>query len=257
LTPPDIDFRELVLGVAAALFAFGGWHMVTYSAGETRDAAKTIPRALLIGCLIVTACYIALNAAYLYLLPLDRVTSSTRVAADAARTVAGDKGAATISALVILSALGVLNGVILAGPRMYLAMARDGLAFRWVGAVHPRFRTPYMAILLQAIWSSVLVATGTYRALFTRVVFTEWLFFALMAFGLLRWRHRTKTKRSPIHVAIPLLFIGASVLVAAISIAADPVLAATGLLMVMVGLPVYSLWLRPENKPTHEDHRLS
>ena len=130
----------------AALFAFGGWHMVTYTAGETRDPVRTIPRALLIGTLTVTACYVALNAAYLYLLPLDRVIASTRVAADAAQAVAGPRGASLISALVILSAIGVLNGVILAGPRTYYAMAKEGLAFRWLGSLRH-------AIVLQAVWS--------------------------------------------------------------------------------------------------------
>jgi basic amino acid/polyamine antiporter, APA family len=177
-TASGAGFREFVLGVSAALFAFGGWHMVTYTAGETVDPRKTIPKALLTGVAIVTVCYLALNAAYLYLLPLARVTASTRVAADAAFAVAGARGAALISALVILSAVGVLNGVILAGPRTYFAMAEEGLAFGWLASIHPRFRTPYWAILLQAVWSCVLVATGTYRALFTRVVYTEWLFFA-------------------------------------------------------------------------------
>jgi len=165
-------FREFVLGVSAALFAFGGWHMVTYTAGETRDPRKTIPKALLIGVAIVTVCYLALNATYLYLLPLARVTASTRVAADAAFAVAGARGAAVISALVILSAVGVLNGVILAGPRTYFAMAEEGLAFAWLARIHPRYHTPYWAILLQAVWSCargyghlpcVVHAGGLYR----------------------------------------------------------------------------------------------
>lgn len=101
--PPQAPFREFVLAVSAALFAYGGWHMVTYTAGETRHPEKTIPRALLIGALAVTACYVALNAAYLYLLPIERVVSSTRVAADAAQVMAGNRGAGFISALVIQS----------------------------------------------------------------------------------------------------------------------------------------------------------
>ncbi len=244
---PHVSFRELVLGVSAALFAFGGWHMVTYTAGETRHPEKTIPRALLMGTLVVTACYIALNAAYLYLLPLDRVTSSTRVAADAAYAVAGARGASLISALVILSATGVLNGVILAGPRTYFAMAEEGLAFRWLGAIHPRFHTPHRAILLQALWSSVLVVTGTYRALFTRVVYTEWLFFALMTAGLFRLRARPGYKpvfRMWGYPVVPLAFGAAAVVVAAIQVAADPWPAATGLLLVVLGLPVYFIWVR-------------
>jgi len=237
---------ESLLGVSAALFAFGGWHMVTYTAGETRNPSQTIPRALWIGSVVVTAVYIALNAAYLYLLPLDRVVSSTRVAADAARVVAGARGAAAISALVILSAVGVLNGVILAGPRTYFAMAQEGLAFRWLAAIHPRFHTPHRAILVQAAWSSVLVATGTYRALFTRVVYTEWLFFALMTVGLARL-HRDPAYAPPYRLRgyplAPMAFAAAAIAVAVVQIAADPAQAASGLLLVMLGLPVYHIWI--------------
>jgi basic amino acid/polyamine antiporter, APA family len=245
-----VTFREFVLGVSAALFAFGGWHMVTYTAGETRDAAKTIPRALLIGSLTVTAAYVVLNAAYLYLLPLRQVTSSTRVAADAADAVAGSRGAAVISALVILSAVGVLNGVILAGPRTYLAMARDGLAFDWLGRVDPRFHTPARAIWLQAAWSCALVATGTYRALFTRVVYTEWLFFAVMSIGLIRLRRSAGYApgyRAWGYPWVQVVFAAAALVVAAIQIAADPGQAATGLLLVVLGLPVYYVWVSHAN----------
>ena len=233
---PADPFREFVLAVSAALFSYGGWHMVTYTAGETRDPARTIPRALLIGSLTVTACYVALNAAYLRLLPLDRVVSSTRVAADAAHVLAGDRGAALISALVILSATGVLNGVILAGPRTYFAMASEGLAFRWLGALHPRFGTPHRALLLQALWSCALVATGTYRALFTRVIYTEWIFFALMSVGLMKLRGRV--------AFVPVVFAAAALLVAVIQIQADAAQAASGLLLVVAGLPVYWLMKR-------------
>ena len=248
-------FREFVLGVSAALFAFGGWHMVTYTAGETRDPRKTIPKALLIGVAIVTVCYLALNAAYLYLLPLARVTASTRVAADAAFAVAGSRGAAVISALVILSAVGVLNGVILAGPRTYFAMAEEGLAFAWLARIHPRYHTPYWAILLQAVWSCALVATGTYRALFTRVVYTEWLFFAMMTVGLFRLHRRAGYKpayRAWGYPLVPLVFGLAALVVAGIQIAADPVQAASGLGLVVLGLPVYLFFIR-----SHAHRRLS
>ena len=243
-----ISFREFVLGVSAALFAFGGWHMVTYTAGETRDPRQTIPRALLIGSLIVSACYVALNAAYLYLLPIARVTASQRVAADAAQAVAGRYGATIISALVILSASGVLNGVILAGPRTYYAMAEEGLSPRWLAAIHARFHTPHRAIVAQAVWSAVLVATGTYRVLFTRVVYTEWLFFALMTLGLFRMRRAAGYKPAwPIwgYPVVPLVFGLAALVVAGIQIAADPWQAAAGLAIVVLGWPVYYLWMRP------------
>ena len=134
--------------------------------------------------LLVTACYIALNAAYFHVLSPDRIAGSARVAADAADAVLGRGGAALMSRIVAVSTFGALNGVILSGPRAYLAMARDGLLASWAAAIHPRFHTPHRAILLQGVWAVILVSTGTYRALFTRVVYTEWIFFALMAAGL-------------------------------------------------------------------------
>lgn len=244
--------REFGLGISAALFAFGGWHMVTYTAGETRDAVRTVPRALLIGVFAVTACYIGLNAAYLHILPIGKVIASTRVAADAAFALAGSRGAAAISALVILSAVGVLNGVILAGPRTYYAMAEEGLAFGWLGRAHPRFHTPYLAIVMQAVWSCVLVATGTYRVLFTRVVYTEWIFFALMTLGLMRMR-RAKNYAPPFRAwgsfVVPMVFAAAALGVSSIQIAADPWQAGSGLGLVVLGLPVYYFWIR-----THAHH---
>ena len=247
-TASSFSAQEFALGVSAALFAFGGWHMVTYTAGETRDAVRTVPRALLIGVLIVTACYIGLNAAYLRILPISKVISSIRVAADAAFALSGSRGAAAISALVILSAFGVLNGVILAGPRTYYAMAQEGLAFRWLGRAHRRFQTPYLAIVLQAVWSCVLVATGTYRALFSRVIYTEWIFFALMTFGLMRLRRRkgyAPPYRAWGYPVVQALFGVSALAVAGMQIASDPQQAAWGLALVVVGLPVYYFGIRP------------
>ncbi|MEW5981791.1 MAG: amino acid permease [Acidobacteriota bacterium] len=189
--PAGVTMSGLASAVVAALFAFGGWHMVTYSAGETIEPSRTIPRALGIGTAIVTVCYLALNAAYLYVLPLDGVAASTRVAADAADAILGTGGGAFMSGLVIFSTFGALAGIVLSGPRVYYSMGADHRWFAWLGAVHARFRTPHRAILLQAGWSSVLVLTGTYRALFTRVVYTEWIFFSLLAVGLIAARRRT------------------------------------------------------------------
>lgn len=242
-----------LLAIGAGVFAFGGWHMVTYAAGETRDPEKTIPRALLLGTLLVTACYLGMNAAYLRVLPVETVINSTRIAADAAEVVVGPRGAAAISVLVIVSAFGALNGIVLAGPRVYLAMARDGLLFQWMAAIHPRFRTPHRAILVQAAWSCFLVATGTYRGLFTRVVYTEWIFFALMTAGLLRMR-----RGNPVFA---LLFIAGCALIVVNQVAADPGNAAVGLLIVAAGLPVYYLFLRGRAargaKKADADYRLT
>jgi APA family basic amino acid/polyamine antiporter len=241
----SIRFQDLVLALSAGLFTYGGWHMVTYAADETHEPQKTIPRALMLGVAIVTACYLALNAAYMRVLPLEKIVSSQHIAADVATQVLGAKWAAALNVLVIVSALGALAGIILAGPRVYYAMAQDGLLFRWIGAVHPRFRTPHLAIALQAVWSSVLVATGTYRSLFTRVVYTEWIFFAAMAAGILVLRRRAGyAPRYRVFAFVPLLFIAASIVIVGNQIAAEPVESAIGLLLVVAGLPVYFLWTR-------------
>ena len=238
---------DFALAMVAGLFAFGGWHMVTYNAEETRDPERTIPLALIAGTLLVTACYVLLNAVYLHVLPLDTVARSDRVAADAADAVLGRGGGALMSGLVVVSTVGALSGIILAGPRVYYAMARDGLLFRWLGGVHPVHRTPHRAIALQAMWSCVLVLTGSYRALFTRVIYTEWIFFGLMAIGLLLLRRRG-AERPPYEVwgypAIPIVFALSAFAIVANQVATQPVESLSGLGLVLAGLPIYLLWAR-------------
>jgi APA family basic amino acid/polyamine antiporter len=245
VVPGDFSLNSFFLALVAGLFAFGGWHMVTYNSEETKNPRKTIPRALMLGTLIVTLCYIALNAVYMYILPLDSVASSNRIAADAADVLVGFGGGAFMSALVIFSTFGALSGIILCGPRVYYAMARDGLLFRWIGEIHQRYRTPHIAIIMQAAWSSVLVATGTYRALFTRVIYTEWVFFGLMAIGLFILRKKSGIVRGyrvwgfPV---IPALFIISSFAIVVNQILSDPKESLFGLSLVLIGLPVYYLW---------------
>jgi APA family basic amino acid/polyamine antiporter len=242
-----ISGGNFLLAVSAGLFAFGGWHMVTYTAEETVDPTRTIPRALMIGVVVVTLCYIGLNAVYLRVLPIDKVIASQRIAADAFDVLAGPQAARAISALVMFSAFGALNGIVLLGPRVYYQMAHDGLWFQWAKAVHPRFQTPGRAILLQAVWSSVLVFTGTYRALFTRVIYTEWIFFALLALGVVLLRRRPGYQpawRMPLVPIAPLIFVAASAAIVVNQIAADPLESAIGLGIVATGVPAYYIWAR-------------
>jgi len=267
-TPPVVDasapmlvpsLRAFATATVAGLFAFGGWHMVTYTGDETVDARRTIPRALLIGTVAVTASYIAVNAAYLAVLSPAAVASSNRVAADFADRVMGSGGAAAMSALVVLSTLGAMTGIILTGPRVYLAAAHDGLLFRWIGAIHPRYGTPHHAIALQAVWASILVATGTYRALFTRVVYTEWIFFGLMAAGVFVLRRRASYSpayRAWGYPALPVVFIVSTAVIVFNQLVSDPLESATGLLIVLAGLPIYYLRTARLNSrtATHADH---
>jgi len=247
LIQTEVSIKEFFIALVAGLFAFGGWHMVTYSAEETIDPKRTIPRALMLGTMIVTVCYIALNAVYMYILPLDKVASSNRIAADAADVLVGSGGGAIMSGIVIFSTFGAVSGIILAGPRVYYSMARDGLLFKWVGKIHQKYRTPYRAIIIQALWSSVLVVTGTYRVLFTRVVYTEWIFFGLMTIGLFILRRKPGIIRDysiwgyPI---VPALFIISSFVIVINQVISDPKESVFGLSLVVIGLPVYYIWTR-------------
>src|SRR3954463_9544487 len=204
-----IQPRGFLRALVAGLFAFGGWHMVTYAAEETRDAERTIPRALMLGTAVVVVTYLALNSAYLLVLPFDKVLASTHIAYDATLATAGSAAASAISVLVIVSSFGAMSGIILAGPRVYYAMAEDGLLFASMGAIHPRYRTPHVAIGAQAIWSSVLVLTGTYATIVSRVVYTEWIFFGALALGTIALRrspgYRARFRASGFPV-VPIVF---------------------------------------------------
>ena len=245
-----ITWTAIVRALIAGLFAFGGWHMVTYAAGETVDPTRTIPRALLGGTVIVTICYIALNAVYMYVLPMDVVISSSRVAADAADALLGSGGAGLMSGVVIFSTFGALNGIVLAGPRVYYSMAQDGLLFNWAGRAHPTFRTPHLAIVLQGVWASVLVFTGTYSQLFSRVIYVEWVFFGLMALGLFILRRRpdyTPAYRVRGAAVIAGVFALSSAIILLNRFLTEPVEAVIGLGIVLLGVPVYYFWLaRPK-----------
>ncbi|HJR64949.1 MAG TPA: amino acid permease [Gemmatimonadaceae bacterium] len=251
--PASFGTSDVLLGLVAGLFAFGGWHMVSYTAGETVNPERTIPRALVLGVLIVTACYIALNAIYLRVLPIDRVTASTRIAADVAEALVGPLGATLVAMLVILSTFGAVNGIILAGPRVYFSMANDGLFLNWAATLHPRFGTPARAIVLQGVWACVLVMTDTYRGLFTRVVYTEWIFFGLLAVGVVLLRRRTAYAppfRMPWAPVLTLGFAAACIAIVVNQILSDPISSFIGLAAVAAGLPVYYFWLAPRARNT-------
>jgi APA family basic amino acid/polyamine antiporter len=242
-----VEARSFLRALVAGLFAFGGWHMVTYAAEETREPERTIPGALMLGTAVVVVIYLALNSAYLLVLPFDRVLASTHIAYDATLATAGAGAASAISMLVIVSSFGAMSGIILAGPRVYYAMAEDGLLFRWMGALHPQHRTPYVAIAMQAVWSSILVLTGTYGVIVSRVIYTEWIFFAALALGtiaLRRQRRPAPAFRAWGFPVVPVLFALVCFAIVLNQIATDPRESATGLALVAAGLPVYFVWRR-------------
>jgi APA family basic amino acid/polyamine antiporter len=146
---------------------------------------------------------------------------------------------------VVVSTFGALSGIVLSGPRVYLAMARDGLLFSWMGTIHPRFATPHVAIALQGVLAAVLAATGTYRALFSRVIYTEWLFFGLLALGIYRLRRRQAGNPAAFRLPlwVPAVFALAAFGVVANHFIVQPREALLGLSFLLLGAPVYGLWL--------------
>ncbi len=180
LLAPSASWPALLLtALVPIMFAYGGWQNCGSVAGEIKDPARNLPRANVLGVILVVVIYLSLNVAYLHVLPPDRIAGSTALASDVARAVAGEGGARFVAALIVVSALGFLSVIILTGPRLYYAMARDGLFFRRAGALHPRFRTPAWTLWFQCGVSVALLLTNTYDQLLSYVVFADWLFFGL------------------------------------------------------------------------------
>lgn len=239
-------------GLVGAFFAFGGWWDVSKLAGETRDPARTLPRALALGVGIVTLVYILISAVFIYLVPMAGVTSPETFAAQAGEVLFGRAGGRIFAGMVVVSVFGSLAAFILAAPRVYYAMARDRLFFSSIARVHPRFGTPTSAIMLQAALASLLVAIGTFNQIVAYFFFVAIVFIALTVavVPLLRRREAqrdarqrdAKSYRVPGYPLTPLVFL---VLVSGllVLIAADnPSQAFLGVLVVALGWPIY-LWV--------------
>jgi len=180
----------LLTALVPIMFAYGGWQNCSFIAGEIKDPGRTLARANVLGVAAVVALYLGLNVAYLWMLTPEQMGASTAVAADMARAVAGDRGARLVAALIVISSLGFLSVVILTGPRLYYAMAQDGLLFRRAGTLHPRYRTPTFTLWLQTGVALVLLMSNTYDQLLSYVVFADWLFFGLTVAALFVFRRR-------------------------------------------------------------------
>jgi APA family basic amino acid/polyamine antiporter len=249
----------LVLAVGAALvpvlFSYGGWQQTNMVAEELVDPERTLPRALLLGVLGVVAVYLLANVTYLRTLGAGGLAASGAPAADALGALLGPAGRTFITAGIAASTFGFLNLVILVSPRVYQAMAADGLFFPQLARIHPRHRTPSTAILFQAAWAVLLTFTGTYGELLDYVVFADWLFFGATAATLFVYRAReralTPAGRAPPagyrawgYPLTPLLFIAAALYVVAGSVASNPLNALKGTLLLGAGVPVYLYWRR-------------
>ncbi len=241
------------VGLIASLWAYKGWEAATYSAGEVKDARRNLPLGILIGILAIIGIYVLANLAYLYVLPADRIAASEgRVALDAMEIVNGPFGASLIAFLILFSILGAANQTILCSPRVYFAMARDGLFFKKVAECHPRFLTPHVSIVAISLWSIVLTLTGTFRQLFTYVIFGQWIFFGLTVAAVIVLRRKYPGLERPYktwgYPVTPVLFILAALYVAAFSLKSAFGNALFGLGIIGLGVPAYLYWKRKSDK---------
>jgi APA family basic amino acid/polyamine antiporter len=242
----------------AVLWAYQGWHSVCYVASEFRDPERDLPRSLLAGTLVVAAVYVLANLAYYAVLSPAEIAGADRVAAVALTRVKGPAAGSMVSLLIMISIFGATNGTALTAARAYYAMAGDGLFFKAVARVHPRFHTPAVALVLQGAWASVLVLAGTFQQLFTYVIFTGWIFYAIAVAGVLVLRRKQPELPRPYRVPgypwVPLLFVIAAAGLTLNTIAADFVHAVIGIGVVLVGLPVYLLF---RQKALHHEAKAS
>jgi APA family basic amino acid/polyamine antiporter len=252
LNPTGLSFTHILMGLGVALiavsWAFDGWNNINYVAGEIKKPHINLPLALLIGTVGITFLYILMNLIYFYALSIPEMSGVVRVAEKSATALFGGMAADFVSVVVIISVLGALNGAIFAGARVYYAMAKDRLFFDQVGRLHPRFRTPAFAILIQAIWACLLALTGTFEQLFTYAMFIGVLFWVIAAGAVFTLRKKYPDLPRPYktwgYPAVPLVFILALSGVLLNSLIERPVESFVGLIFTAAGIPIYYIWKR-------------
>jgi basic amino acid/polyamine antiporter, APA family len=232
------------------LFAYGGWQNANYVAEEIENPRRNLPISILAGTVAVVVIYLLVNVVYLRALGLDGLAATTTPAADAARRMFGGVGDRFVTAAIAISTFGFLDLAILAPTRVYYAMAADGLFFPALARLHPTYRTPGTAIVLQTAWSCILALSGTYGQLLNYVVFADWIFFGLTVSTVLVFRRRypdagrpAGTFRSPASPLLPALFVATAAAVVLSVVWADPASAIRGALLLAAGVPVF-YWFR-------------
>lgn len=250
--PGGAGVGHLISGFAIALvavfWAFDGWNNVNFVAGEMRNPGRNIPLALIWGTAVITVLYVLVNYIYLYALPIREMAGVVRIAEAATTVMFGGTTAAVISAVIVVSTFGSMNGSILAGPRVYYAMARDGLFFRRAARIHPDFGTPALAITVQGIWACILTLTGSFAQLLTYVMFVSILFWVTAAFSVFTLRRKRPDLPRPYKVwgypVVPILFIVTSIGILINTLVESPVESLAGLGFTLLGVPVYRVWKR-------------
>lgn len=236
---------SLGLAMAAAFFAYDGWNQSAFVASEVKDPKRNVPLSMLMGTLTVMAVYVAANAVYLWVLPFDQVVGTPTLAADVARVLLGPVGATLITLAILISVFGTVNAYVLSGPRVYYAMAKDGLFYKGFGSLSKRFATPDFATIVQAEWAMLLVLTGSFNQLVLFSVFAIWLFYGVAGVGYFVLRRRMPDAPRPYRTfgypVVPALFIATSLFIVVNSLVSDTRNALFGLGLILTGIPVLLL----------------
>jgi len=236
------------IAMISVLWAFEGWQYVTFTDAEAIEPQRTIPRALILGTVALITLYLFANLAYLAAMGADRVAASERVAAEAVTNVLGPTAGTLIAVAIIISMFSAAHSVVITAPRVYFAMAKDGVFFSKLAEVHPRFQTPAFAIIVSCLWAGVLAATGTFEQLLTYVVFVGWIFYALGAAAVIALRFKLPDAPRPFRVPgyplTPAVFVLAAVAIVGNQVVAEPAQSALGLGIVLLGAPAYWVWKR-------------
>jgi basic amino acid/polyamine antiporter, APA family len=235
--------RSVAVALIPVLFTYGGWAHANNVAGEIIDPARNLPRAMIIGVLVVIAVYLSANGAYLKALGVDGLAASATPASDTMRAALGPIGGRLIGAGIAASTFGFVNLCVLSGPRMLQAMAADGLFFPWAARLHPRYRTPGPAIIVQAVWAAALTLSGTYGQLLDYTVFGDWVFFGLIVATVFAYHRKDQGAfRVPGYPWAPALFIATAVVVVFSTIVSSPLRAAIGAVIIGSGVLAYLVW---------------
>ncbi len=236
------------VALVAALWAYKGWESSTYCAGEVENPQKKLPLGIFIGTLCVIFLYILANLAYLYVFPAAKMAQSGRIAADVMEAAVGPVGATIIALIILMSMAGTANGHLLTTPRVFYAMARDGLFFKSAARVHPRFQTPHASIIMLAVWASILSLSGTFEQLYSYVIFGFWIFMGLTVAGVMVLRRKRPDIKRPYktwgYPVTPILFILSAVFLTANSLIRTFWNSFIGLALIALGIPVYLIWHR-------------
>jgi basic amino acid/polyamine antiporter, APA family len=243
---PEISLSHFGAAMVACLMAYNGWTYISFVAGEVRNPDSTLPRALSLAMTVVIALYLLTNEAYLRLLSIREISTTDRVGAALASRTLGPAGADILSIIVLFSIIGAVNGCIMTGARIPFAQAHDGLFFRSFGRVHPRFRTPSFAIVIQAAWTAVLLMSGSYKTLYSYTIVAAWIFytFSVAAVFVLRRKHPEAPRpyRMWGYPYTLVMFVGVSVWFVANSFATQPVPSLWALAIAGSGIPAYCVW---------------